>query len=297
MDKDFLKYHRVSPLQRWKGQLSIKGRKLIVFSEQGFGDTIQFARFLEGLGGYGADITLLVPPELERLFKSLPWVTRVTAKVPAELFAACCSLMSLPVILRTTLNSIPFSDSAYVRPESEWVEAWQERLGPSSVPRIGVCWSASENPMSGNRSIPLEQFSSLFLAGLQIVSLQKTVSPADIVHFEQIQGSMAHLGEEMVDFAATSPLIDLVDLVITVDTSVAHLAGAMGQEVWILLPARADWRWLSDRVDSPWCPKARLFRQKVNGDWRTLVEEVAAALRSRYTLDPPVSHRHFPPEP
>lgn len=285
MDKEFLKYHRDSALQRWKGQPSIKGRRLIVFSEQGFGDTIQFARFLQGLAGFGAEVTLLVPPALERLFESLPWVSRVTARVPGDTFAACCSLMSLPSILRITLNSIPFADTAYLSSRPELVEIWRERLGPSSSPRIGVCWSASENPMSANRSIPLKQFSSLFLLGLQIVSLQKTIPLADVDQFEEARDSMTHFGDELVDFTATAGLIDLMDLVITVDTSVAHLAGAMGKEVWVLLPARADWRWLSDRSDSPWYSGARLFRQNVDGDWQTLIEEVVTALRRRYKLD------------
>jgi tetratricopeptide (TPR) repeat protein len=282
---EFLKYHRESALRRWSGQSWIQGQKLLLFSEQGFGDTIMFLRFIGDLDRFSAEITLMVPPGLERLCGQLSGVHTVTSRIPSDLFAACCPLMSLPAVLSNTLENIPHACGAYLHPARDLVESWRELLGEPRGPRIGVCWSGGENPTLAERSIPLREFSSLFGHEAEFISLHKDVRDHDLEAMTTLAGSLRHFGEEHIDFCSTAALIDLTEIVISVDTAIAHLAGAMGKEVWIILPKRADWRWLQDRSDSPWYPRARLFRQTIDGDWSGPLNEVAAALAERYGLE------------
>jgi hypothetical protein len=283
--KDFLKYHRDYPFPRWSGCASIKGRKLLLFSEQGYGDTIQFLRFVDELSFFEAEITLLVPKELERLCVNVGGVKEIVSRVPDDAFVACCSLMSLPAILKTTIDSIPGVKKPYIRASTEHVAVWQARLSGDSSRKIGFCWDTSANPFSRNRGIPLNEASRIFLPGLRFVSLRKDSGSDDVKFLLEHQAVIDDVGHELSDFSITAGLVELLDLVVTVDTSVAHLAGAMGKEVWIILPKRADWRWLEDRSDSPWYPRARLFRQTIDGDWSGPLNEVATALAERYGLE------------
>jgi cytochrome c-type biogenesis protein CcmH/NrfG len=281
-DRDFLAENRDSPLQRWTGQPEIRGLRLLVFSEQGFGDTIQFVRFTRELERFGADVTLLVPPGLVRLLGIPPGVSRVVSELASdETFHACCSLMSLPSIFKLTEASIVASRVPYLAAPSRAIEHWKAHIGSATFPRIGVCWSGSDNPRMSHRSLSLKEFSQVFVSGFEFISLNKLVKPSDLGALSELDGRLCHFGDELTDYSVTAGLIDLLDLVVTVDTSVAHLAGAMGKEVWILLPKAADWRWLEDRSDSVWYERVRLFRQDRDADWKSVLDAVAAALITR----------------
>lgn len=278
-DREFLKHHRDSPLQRWRGQVSIKGRPLLVFSEQGFGDTIQFVRFVAELKPFGADVTLMVPSALSRLLSGFPGADRIVSSVSSQdIFAACCSLMSLPDILRTDRQSIPFKDKPYLFASSDIVDCWRMRLRCGSGRRIGVCWSGAPNPRMTERSIPLAEFSKIFVQGDEYYSLHKDVRDSDLWALRALDDRLLHFDGLHEDFAATAGLIEHMDVVISVDTAVAHLAAAMGKETWILLPWRADWRWLEECADSPWYSKVRLFRQDRDRTWDGALRRVRTAL-------------------
>jgi hypothetical protein len=186
-------------------------------------------------------------------------------------------LLSLPLALGTTLATIP-AEPQYLSADAELRVAWSARLPPKSKPRIGVVWSGRPAP-DPNRSIELELFIRLFNLDAHWICLQKEVRESDLATLRQ-DDRIIFFGDELRDFSDTAALLDLMDLVITIDTSVAHLAGAMGKPVWILLPYNPAWRWLLDRDDSPWYPGARLFRQPQVGDWASVLDQVADKLRS-----------------
>jgi hypothetical protein len=187
-------------------------------------------------------------------------------------------LLSLPLIFRTELATIP-AEVPYLRPPAERLAAWQQRLGPPSRPRIGLAWWGSQH--IAKRSLPIEILLPLLkLPGVEIHSLQKEVPPAHRDWLAKHPLVRDH-SKELRDFADTAALISALDLVVSIDTSVAHLAGALAKPVWVMLQHRADWRWLLDREDSPWYPTARLFRQKRRGGWEGVVGEIVAALSDR----------------
>jgi hypothetical protein len=181
-------------------------------------------------------------------------------------FDLYCPLMSLPLVFGTELKSVP-ANIPYLRPFVDHIAKWRPRLPDNGRARIGVCWAG--NPGFGNdrhRSIPLERFATLFgVSGIDFISLQKEVSPAQAPTLER--HGILRLGEQFEDYADTAAVVAMLDLVVAVDTSVAHLAGAMSRVTALLLPFSPDWRWLLDREDSPWYPSMRLFRQTATGDW------------------------------
>jgi Flp pilus assembly protein TadD len=278
-DRDFLRENRDPPIQRWSGQPEIKGLRLLLFSEQGFGDTIQFVRFIPELERFEAEITLLVPPELLPLLSGIRGVSRVVCRLAEdETFHACCSLMSLPNILMLTVDSVRCSRSPYLEAPKDLVQRWRSRLIPKTSPLIGVCWSGSANPRMTSRTISLLEFSKIFESGLTFVSLNRDVRPADRDALTNLQDQLRHFGDELTDFSVTAALIENMDVVVTVDTSVAHLAGSMGKEVWIMLPFNADWRWSEGRQDSFWYERVKLFRQSRGEGWNEVLSQMAAAL-------------------
>jgi Flp pilus assembly protein TadD len=268
---------------RWAGQ-PLEGRSLLVGHEGGYGDMIQFSRYVAVLKRRGARrVALLCPPPLERLFASLEGVDEVLASdeaIPRAGWDYWTSLMSAPLHCKTRVDSIP-ATLPYLRAEPAAVERWKRRLPDDGV-RIGLAWHG--NPKFENdpaRSIPsLDLLAPLaHVAGAAFVSLQ--TEPVDAAASPTRDAlRLAEPACEARSFADTAALIASLDLVIAVDTAVAHLAGALGKPCWILLADQmTDWRWLADRDDSPWYPKvARLFRQRRRGDWGGVVEEVAAAL-------------------
>jgi ADP-heptose:LPS heptosyltransferase len=182
-------------------------------------------------------------------------------------------LLSLPLAFRTTLSSIP-AERGYLRCDPEVVAQWRERLGPKNALRVGVVWKGT----SEKRSIPLSDMLKLVTGNAQFFSLQKDVTAEDQAILDA-RKDIVQPGVELRNFA-DAPLVDLMDVVITVDTSMAHLAGALGKTVWVMLPFSSDWRWMRGRDDSPWYPSARLFRATAIGDWASALSRIRESLRA-----------------
>ena len=259
---------------RWYGDVPLAGKIILLYAEQGLGDSLQFCRYASDLKRLGASVVLQVQPALAPLLRHLPDIDAlilVGDALPDHDFH--CPLLSLPLALETRAESIPCA-ARYLGTDKSQVEFWQHRLGPKTCQRIGVAWSG--NMAIPKRSIPLAAFHQMLPAGYQYVSLQRQVESADLTALAA--AGLSHFGESL-DFAATAVVCDLMDVVVTVDTSIAHLAGALGKKVFILLPFNADWRWLLNRQDSPWYPTATLLRQHQVGDWSGVFADLAAALR------------------
>jgi len=265
----------------WLGDGSIEGKTILVFADEGLGDTIQFARYIPMLAARGARVILWVDDPLSSLLSGLSGVSRLlTRSDPLPAFDLHCPICSLPLAFRTRLETIP-ADDYLPRPAEEGVQAWenrlQNRLGPRGKPRVGLAWSG--NPIQRNdqnRSLQLQKLTRLLDLDAAFISLQKDPRPDDKAQLEQT--SIVDLTGHLTDLAETAALMTGLDLVITVDTSVAHLAGALGRPTWILLPYAPDWRWLLDRDDSPWYPTVRLFRQDHRRDYAPVIERVREAL-------------------
>jgi len=274
----------VKPLARnfaqplWLGDADPKGKRILLWAEQGLGDTIQMARYVPLLLARGAEVLIEVPGPLVSLIAGIPGVTQVIAKGEAlPAFDLQCPLMSLPVAFETGLETIP-AEVPYLRAPEAKSRQWQERLGAKTRRRIGLVWSGAPGHRNDrNRSIPLEALLPLLEAAADCYSLQKECRDADRELLLR-EGRIRDYSGEILDFADTAGLVSQLDLVITVDTSVAHLAGALGKEVWILLPYSPDYRWAVDREDCPWYPTARLFRQGARGDWAGVIGRVGAEL-------------------
>lgn len=263
----------------WNGNQSLSGKTILLHAEQGFGDTIQFCRFAKLVAAQGGTVLLEVQQPLKSLLAGLEGVAKIFARgeeLPS--FDYHCPLLSLPRAFNTTIQSIP-TDIPYLSAAPHLVEQWKARLPATTLPRIGIAWSGSlTHTNDSNRSIPLQEFGNLLSEHVHFVALQKDLRPADQAALNARKG-LLHFGHELTDFSDTSALVELMDVVISVDTSVAHLAGAMGKPVWILLPFAPDWRWLLQRDDSPWYHSAKLFRQPQISDWKSVIERVKNELR------------------
>ncbi len=263
----------------WLGDDPVDGRTILIHAEQGLGDTIQFLRYLPLLEGRGATVILEVQPALKGLVAEGLGARRVLARgEPLPDFDFHCPLLSLPLAFKTTLESIP-GGVPYLRYPSSHGLRWQEILNGFPRPRVGFAWFGNRRHRNDlNRSIPARA-AAQFLAGAPapLHCLQVGISdPADAALAASPR--MICLTDRIGDFSDTAALIGQLDLVISVDTSVAHLAGALGKPAWILLPFAPDWRWLLGRDDSPWYPSARLFRQGAPQDWDSLLRSVRDAL-------------------
>jgi len=272
---------------QWYGEAA-EGRTLLIHAEQGFGDTLQFCRYVRLAAERGLRVILQVPQPLVRLLRGVAGVELAGV----ELVVACggdpppfdlhCPMLSLPLVFGTTLATIP-QGAAYLHADPRQVEGWQARLGgmPGRALRVGVVWAGDPRTHSPalaavdrRRSLAPDRLAPLFdVPGVDWFSLQKTgpAPPAEL--------RLTDLMHEMADFADTAALIANLDLVIAVDTAVAHLAAALGRPVWLLDRFDSCWRWLTDRRDSPWYPTLRLYRQPRAGDWDAVLTEVARDLR------------------
>jgi tetratricopeptide (TPR) repeat protein len=263
---------------RWHGAEPLVGRTIFVYAEQGLGDTIHFCRYARLLAARGARVVLEVQPALKALLKELAGVHTLISRGEAlPEFAFQCPLLSLPLAFRTDLGSIP-AEPHYLVPDQQRVQAWQTRLGMRTGMRVGLVWAG--NPTLGNdrtRSVSLQMLTRLAIPGVHLISLQKELRDGDR-EFLAAHPEIFHLGDELTDFADTAAVMASLDLVISVDTAAAHLAGALGRPVWILQRFAPDFRWLLDREDSPWYPSARLFRQPRFGDWDSVIDQLALAL-------------------
>ena len=271
----------------WLGTESLKGKTILIAADEGFGDTIQFIRYLPIVAELGARIILVIQDELYSLLSNFPGITEcIPMSAGGELpdFDFHCPLMSLPLALMRRLESIPSAISYLPSAPRARVRAWKEHLGSHDKPRVGLVWSG--NPKHGddhNRSIPLRRFSSMLDLGATFVSLQKDIRPYDRTAMQELPG-LIDFSSQLTDFLETAALIKCLDLVIAVDTSVAHLAAALGRPTWLLLSYTPDFRWLLGRDDSPWYPTMRLFRQTSSQDWREVLDRVRSELSSRIGL-------------
>jgi tetratricopeptide (TPR) repeat protein len=271
----FLKRNFPQPL--WLGDEAIDGKTILLHSEQGFGDTIQFCRYVPLVADRGACVILEVKEPLRELMTSLAGVSEVMSEgEPLPAFDVQCPLLSLPLVFQTRIETIP-SAMPYLRAPAEAVKDWEARLGPKRRARIGLVWVGNAgHKRDQDRSISLQTLLPLLNIDATFISLQKDMRPADAAVFDQ-HGGILNFSDALRAFSDTAALISQLDLVISVDTSVAHLAGALGKPVWVLLTFVPDWRWLLDREDSPWYPTARLFRQGDRRTWDSVIMSVREA--------------------
>lgn len=258
---------------RWDGG-DLAGKRLLLYGEQGFGDTLQFFRYAPLAAERGAQVWVACLPDLKALLSRTPGLAGVVAyDDPLPDFDICSPLLSLPLVFGTTLQSVPAS-LPYVFPDPDKVRAWAQRLSADTGVRVGLVWSSG--PKS-TRSIALSTLAPLGeVPGVSLYSLQRG-APGQEIPSSGLR--IVDFTAELSDFSDNAALLANLDLLISVDTSVAHLAGAMGMPVWTLHNTPADWRWLLVREDSPWYPTMRLFRAPRPGKWGEVVTRVAAALR------------------
>ncbi|HLN10239.1 MAG TPA: tetratricopeptide repeat-containing glycosyltransferase family protein [Xanthobacteraceae bacterium] len=277
----------VAALQRpfaqplWLGQVPLRDRTILLHAEQGFGDTIQFVRYAGLAARQGAKVILEVQPALVALTAGLPGVSAVIGRgEPLPPFDLHCPLLSLPLAFATDLATIPAA-VPYLTAPSDRVTTWQGRLPREKPLRIGIVWAGSASyRLDAERSLSLGQLAPLWSdPDIQCVSIQREPRIADAAILAA-HPALRHVGAELQDFADTAAVIAVLDVVVSIDTAVAHLAGALGKPVLIMLPFSPDFRWILDRDDSPWYPTARLIRQQRRGDWGSVVAQVRRELAS-----------------
>jgi tetratricopeptide (TPR) repeat protein len=270
---------RHTQVPHWLGDADIRGKRILLWHEQGLGDTLQFCRYAMAVARLGAEPVLEVQPALKRLIAAnLSGIRVVASGEPVPPCDYATPLMSLPLACAIDIGTaIPAS--AYLSAAPDDLAAWQARLGPRRhARRIGIAFSGNTTHRNdSNRSIMASQLGALS-GDFELLVIQKGLRDVDAEALARLR-EVRYLGDELNDFGDTAALIANLDLVITVDTSLAHLAGALGKPVWVLLPANPDWRWQLGREDSPWYASARLFRQAVAGDWDEVLGRVGQALR------------------
>jgi tetratricopeptide (TPR) repeat protein len=283
----------------WLGDTPVRGKTILLYAEQGLGDTLQFCRYARTVAELGATVWLEVQPPLQALLMQLRGVEGIAnrtgtageaimgAGIQGVLargealphFDYHCPLPSLPLALRTELATIP-ARAAYLKADAGKIAAWSQRLAAYPRPWTGVVWSGNVAHVNDrHRSIPLAQLNPVFGAAGSFISLQKEVPEQDRAGFAET--GLIDIAAALHDFTDTAAVLACLDHVVTVDTAVAHLAGAMGQSATLLLPFRPDFRWLLERSDSPWYPSLQLVRQRRRGDWSGAIAEVAARLREK----------------
>ncbi|MBC7602497.1 MAG: tetratricopeptide repeat protein [Ramlibacter sp.] len=269
---------------RWNGEPLI-GKTILVHAEQGLGDTLQFVRFIPVLAGMAARVILQVPATLVALCARIdPRCTVIPESASPPAFDVHCPLLGLPAVLGTTIETITQPDR-YLRSDPALRAQWEQRLGPREGPRVGLVWSGGTlHKNDANRSMPLATLLRGIPKGWQRVSLQREVRERDVAALKQ--AGVVHASDALRTFDDTAALLDCVDVVVSVDTSVAHLAGAMGKPLLLLLPHVPDWRWLVDRTDSPWYRSAQLLRQGADRAWEPLMERLHAELAARLRAGP-----------
>jgi len=267
----------------WLGDESLEGKTILLRSEQGLGDTLQFCRYTQPLSELGARVILEAQPSLLNLLADLDGISQLVAQgstLPDADYR--CPLMSLPLACGTRLSTIPRAH-AYLNSDAAKTADWRARLDAHTrlrrgLPLVGLAWSGNAtNSNDRNRSIPLADVVRHLPDNAQYISLQKEVRDDDAR--ELAARGILNPSEDLFDFSDTAALCACMDLVISVDTSIAHLSGALGKTTWVLLPFSPSWRWLLGREDSPWYASVRLFRQDSPGDWHGVMRRVAARLK------------------
>jgi len=265
----------------WLGEFPLAGKTILLHAEQGLGDTIQFARYAPLVAAQGAKVVLEVQPELKSLLSRLDGVTAVVARGEAPPpFDVHCPLGSLPLARKTELPVVP-APIPYLSADHAHLQKWSARIEKLPHPRIALAWAGNPaHDNDRNRSIALSALAPLLAMPASFISIQRDVRSADAAQLAAT-AQLTHLGGELADLNDTAGVLAMCDLLITVDTAPAHLAGAMGRPVWVLVPFAPDWRWMLDGEITPWYPSARVFRQSALADWNAVIARAAAALQSR----------------
>lgn len=265
----------------WTGNESLSEKTIFLYAEQGLGDSILMLRYINNISALGAKIILNIQPPLKSIASTLEGIEHII--IPGEYppnYDYHCPLMSLPLAFQTNINSIP-NNIPYLFTSKDKREYWEQRIGDKFKKYVGIVWSGNpDNKTDQDRSIKLMQLLHLKRNNVALFCLKKDISAADKKTLNE--HNIAYFDNEIHDFSDTAALVDCMDLIISVDTSVAHLAGAMGKPTWVLLANNADWRWLLERTDSPWYPSVRLFRQQQPNDWAGVLEEVEIALDKEF---------------
>jgi tetratricopeptide (TPR) repeat protein len=262
----------------WQGE-ALAGRTLLLYAEAGLGDTLQFVRYLPMVAQMGGSIVLQVQPPLVPLLRSIPNATVIARGEPLPRFDLQLPLMGLARVFGTTLDTIPAA-VPYLHPDAAKLARWRHALGDEASLRVGVVWAGNPRHKGDrHRSLAAERLlPRLMVPGVKLFSLQKELRATDAPAIAALDLDIADLAPALRDFSDTAAAVAALDLVIAVDTSVAHLAGALGRPVWMLLPYALDWRWLRDREDTPWYPSMRLFRQGAPQAWDEVIARVSAEL-------------------
>jgi tetratricopeptide (TPR) repeat protein len=262
----------------WLGNESLNNKTILLYAEQGLGDTLQFSRYASMVAKLGAKVILEVQPALVGLLKNIEGVSEIIARGERlSDFDYQCPLLSLPLAFNTELHNIP-PVTQNIAINTKKISYWDSRLGEKSKPRIGIAWRGnSAHSNDHNRSLSLSQLLDCLPKGLNYISLQKEISDNDQESL-LIHGGIKFFGDSLHDFTDTAALCELMDIVISVDTSIAHLAGTLNKPTWVLLPFSPDWRWLLNRNDSPWYPSVRLYRQEKIGQWNSALDEIKSDL-------------------
>jgi tetratricopeptide (TPR) repeat protein len=271
---------RTFAVPEWRGE-ELKGRTLLLHAEQGLGDTLQFVRYVHALLGPDISIVIECQRPLVRLLQSLGSVRVVAEGDPLPAFDVHLPLMSLPYVFGTRLDTIPAA-VPYLASDPEKVARWRARIGSSTDLAVGVVWSGNPgHKFDRRRSIAAAAvLPTLVMPGVRLFSLQKDAKPEDAATLKTMAADITDLSPWLDDFTDTAAALEALDLVIAVDTSTAHLAGALGRPVWLMLPYALDWRWLRDREDSPWYPTMRLFRQSTPRVWTDVLSRIRRELSS-----------------
>jgi Flp pilus assembly protein TadD len=287
---DFATPPPLFPQPRWNGS-DLGGRRIFLYPEQGYGDTIQFARYATLVARRGGVVIIGSPPPLRALMATIPGVREVaTNRATLPRFDVYAPLMSLPAIFGTTLETVPVEIPYLAPPRNDFKF---ENTNDGQF-RVGIAWAgARSHKNDSNRSAPLECFLPLMeLPGVRCHSLQVGDGIEELSQ-PQVAGKITDLGSRFRDFGDTAQAVAQMDLIVSVDTCVAHLAGAMGKSVWTLLPYEAEWRWMLRREDTPWYPGMRLFRQTDPGNWNRVLVRVAVELTDRLSKLAGERHRQL----
>lgn len=262
----------------WLGEFALAGKAILLHAEQGLGDTIQFARYAPLVAAAGAEVVLEVQPELKSVLARLDGVAAVLARgETAPPFDLHCPLGSLPLALKTELPSVP-APIPYLAADEGRLKKWAAQLDALPRPRIAVAWAGNPaHDNDRNRSIALSTLTPLLAMPFSFIGIQRELRGEEAAQLAA-QPRLTHIGGALADFDDSAAVLALCDLLISVDTAPAHLAGAMGRPVWVLVPFAPDWRWTLDGEATPWYPTARIFRQPALGDWDAVIARVAAAL-------------------
>jgi hypothetical protein len=275
------------PQPLWTGENDVAGKTILLHAEQGFGDTIQFCRYVRRVAEQAAHVILEVQEPLLGLMRTFSGAAQIVprgATLPA--FDLHCPLLSLPLAFGTRLETIP-SQTPYLSAPAGKTRAWRERLGSHERPRVGLAWAGDPrkslpgaNRIDRQRSLQFDQLAPVLqVRDCAFYSLQKGDDAIEQLRRSKLDHRVIDWSVDFRDFSDTAALIENLDLVIAVDTAVAHLAGALGKPLWLVNRYNTCWRWLLDREDSPWYPTARLFRQDARREWDSVMTRVQAALR------------------